>query len=95
MEAGGLRVKAWEHRPPRSLGALCVCMPLTPRCAPLPTPPTCPPSFDMGAFLVATYIRDKLGKKTAKVLEAVGKSSGGVSGGTIASGERARVWGWA
>ena len=49
----------------------------------------------MGAFLVATYLRDKLGKKTAKVLEAVGKSSGGVSGGTIASGERARVWGWA
>ena len=40
--------------------------------------------FDLGALLVVNHMRERLGKKPAKVLNAVMGSKGGVSGGTIA-----------
>lgn len=41
---------------------------------------------DLGALLVVDYIREKLGKKTAKVTTVTLDFKGGISGGTIASG---------
>ena len=40
--------------------------------------------FDLGALLVVNHMRERLGKKPAKVLNVVMGSKGGVSGGTIA-----------
>jgi hypothetical protein len=40
--------------------------------------------FDLGALLVVNHMRERLGKKPAKVLNVVLGSKGGVSGGTIA-----------
>jgi short subunit dehydrogenase-like uncharacterized protein len=44
--------------------------------------------FDMAAYMMSNYIKTKLGKdkKLSMVLNIVGSSRGGVSGGTIASG---------
>jgi hypothetical protein len=53
-------------------------------------------SADLGALLVADYIKKELGKKTAKVVTVNVDSRGGVSGGTIASGARCHfgmAWG--
>ncbi|PSC71057.1 saccharopine dehydrogenase [Micractinium conductrix] len=42
--------------------------------------------FDLGALLAVRHLAERYGKKTAKVLNVVMGSKGGVSGGTIASG---------
>ncbi|GAX74961.1 hypothetical protein CEUSTIGMA_g2407.t1 [Chlamydomonas eustigma] len=41
---------------------------------------------DLGTFMMVDYIKNHLGKKTAKVTALFGAAKGGVSGGTIASG---------
>lgn len=45
--------------------------------------------FDLGALLVARHLKERYGKETAKILNVVMKSKGGVSGGTVASGMNA------